>query len=263
MIGKEDQNIIYLNTEKNRGVIKNFEFLLSQSAAKYVMFSDQDDVWLPTKVEVSIQKLRELETTHPDLPILVHTDRYVVTRDLEILNSSMLKELNATEDFSLHQGLLANVVAGCTMAFNRRLADLSLPFPPVIYMHDWWIFLVAKCYGLSYCLNESTLLYRQHGGNTLGADGKSRSVSAILRRTRIFFSRNNMNDLYRVCFSQAQHLYEMEYKGGDTNQKNMQTLKNFVRAKDYKNWKLKFHVFRFNYLPRGYISKLAVLISLK
>jgi len=262
-IGKEGVNILYPNTGNNRGIIRNFEFLIEQSQAPYLMFSDQDDVWLPDKVEVSVGKVVELEQRHVGQPVLVHTDRYVVDQNLEILNPSMLSELNATEDLSLHEGLLANVAAGCTMAFNRQLAELSLPFPPVTYMHDWWLFLVAKCYGVSCCLKESTLLYRQHGNNTLGTDAKSRSVAAILRRTKLFFARGSMNELYRVCFAQAGSLYELGIKNNSTELKNMKTVQKFIEGRDYKNWKLKLHVFRFRYLPRGYISKLAVLVNLK
>lgn len=262
-IGKEDVNILYPNTGKNRGIIKNFEFLIEQSQAPYLMFSDQDDVWLPKKIELSVGKVVELEQQHIGQPVLVHTDRYVVDQNLEILNPSMLSELNATEDLSLHEGLLANVAAGCTMAFNRELAELSVPFPPITYMHDWWLFLVAKCYGVSCCLKESTLLYRQHGNNTLGTDAKSRSVAAIVRRTKNFFAPGSMNELYRVCFAQAVSLYELGIKNNSTELRNMKTVQKFIQGRGYKNWKLKLYVFRFGYLPRGYISKLAVLISLK
>jgi len=262
-IGKEEINVIYLNTGENRGVIRNFEFLINQSQAPYLMFSDQDDVWLPEKIELSVGKIRELEQRYVAQPILVHTDRCVVDQNLEILNASMLSELKATEDLSLHEGLLANVAAGCTMAFNRRLAELSIPFPPVTYMHDWWLFLVAKCYGVSYCLKESTLLYRQHGNNVLGADAKSRSMSAIRRRTRILFAQGGMNELYQICFAQAGSLYELGIKNKNGDVENMRTVHKFIEGREYRAWKLKMHVFRFRYLPRGYIGKLAVLMNLR
>lgn len=60
-IGKEEINVIHLNTGENRGVIRNFEFLINQSQAPYLMFSDQDDVWLTEKIELSVGKVRELE----------------------------------------------------------------------------------------------------------------------------------------------------------------------------------------------------------
>ena len=76
-------------------------------------------------------------------------------------------------------------------------------------MHDWWLFLVAKCYGVSYYLQESTIIYRQYGNNILGADARLRSFAVIFKRSRIYFARNSMNELCRICFSQAAHFYGM------------------------------------------------------
>lgn len=45
----------------------------------------------------------------------------------------------------------------------------ALPFPPSIPMHDWWLGLVAACGGGVAPLPEATVLYRQHGGNEVGA----------------------------------------------------------------------------------------------
>lgn len=261
---KNDRNVIYENEQGiNRGVIKNFEFLLERSDSQYIMLSDQDDIWLPGKIDVSVKKLRELEEIYTGLSVLVHTDRLIVDQDLTVLNVSQMAEMNINEDLSLHESLLSNVAAGCTMVFNRRLIELALPFPSVLYMHDWWLFLVAKCYGVSYYLQESTLLYRQHGNNTLGGDARSRSFAAILKRMRIYFAHNTMNELYRICFSQATHLYGMRLGNKASAESNLSTVKEFVRGQEYRSWKLKAHVFRFRYLPRGYIGKLAVLINLR
>ena len=41
----------------NVGVIKSFELLLANSSSEYIMFCDQDDVWLPNKVELSVLKM--------------------------------------------------------------------------------------------------------------------------------------------------------------------------------------------------------------
>ena len=55
---KDDRVKIYVQ-EKNLGYIRNFEFLLKQSKAPYVMFSDHDDVWYKNKVEKSVEKIKQ------------------------------------------------------------------------------------------------------------------------------------------------------------------------------------------------------------
>ena len=51
---KDDRIKIFLH-DRNLGSNKNFEFLLRQVESKFYMLSDQDDVWLPEKIEKTIQ----------------------------------------------------------------------------------------------------------------------------------------------------------------------------------------------------------------
>ena len=70
-------NIIIIpnNTNTNIGVIKSFELLLSQSSSKYIMFCDQDDIWLPNKISESIKTIKYIEQKQTQqTPILVHSD---------------------------------------------------------------------------------------------------------------------------------------------------------------------------------------------
>ena len=66
---------------------------------------------------------------------------------------------------------LTNVVTGCTAMVNRALLDQALPIPPEALMHDWWLALVASGFGAIGWLPQLRVLYRQHGGNVLGAQG--------------------------------------------------------------------------------------------
>src|SRR6266540_3047829 len=57
----------------NLGAFRNFSELISHSKADYIMFCDQDDVWLPRKIEISFQRMEELESSFgKDTPLLVH-----------------------------------------------------------------------------------------------------------------------------------------------------------------------------------------------
>jgi hypothetical protein len=155
------------------GPCQSFSTLLEASTASYVMFCDQDDVWLPEKVEVSLRRLQQLEARHGSaMPLAVFTDLKVVDEDLRELASSFWSQLRLRP----HQGqrlnrlLFQSVANGCTMIFNAALRARATPIPPDAVMHDWWLMLVAAAFGRTDHVDEQTVLYRQHGANVCGAD---------------------------------------------------------------------------------------------
>ena len=55
---KDDRIILHIQ-DKNLGYNRNFEFLLKQSSADYIMFADHDDIWYPNKIEKTLLKIKE------------------------------------------------------------------------------------------------------------------------------------------------------------------------------------------------------------
>ncbi len=165
------QKITLIPPQKRLGIKGNFSELMKHSQAPYMMFSDQDDIWLPHKVEASLDQLIALERQYGShLPLLVHTDLKVVNKKLEEIAPSFCHYAGLNPKLTTLNRLLAqNVLTGCTLLMNRTLADLSHPIPEEALMHDWWIALVATCFGHINFLDQATLLYRQHGRNEVGA----------------------------------------------------------------------------------------------
>jgi hypothetical protein len=134
------------------------------------MFCDQDDVWLPQKVELSVNQILKLEAENPETPILVFTDLTVVDEQLRVLSDSFWHFQRIDPQHTRPELLIFdNVATGCTVIFNRLLKDVAEPIPTEAVMHDWWLALVCSLYGKLGHLNERTILYRQHGRNDLGA----------------------------------------------------------------------------------------------
>ncbi len=161
----------------------NFAHLLKYSSADYVMFCDQDDVWLPTKIEKTYQKLLALEELHgKEAPIVVHTDLEVVDQDLNLIAPSMFEYQGLyTVCSSLTACLAKNSVTGCTMMLNSSTRRVSMPISSNAMMHDWWIVAkVIQAGGFVEWLDESLIQYRQHGGNAVGA--KRNGVKQLLNR---------------------------------------------------------------------------------
>lgn len=153
----------------NLGARENFARVLSAASedprVSFFAFSDQDDIWYPDKLERSIALLRG----DPG-PALVHTDLTVVNRLGEVLGSSFFRyrALDCREQ-RLNRLLIQNNVTGCTMVWNRALNDLLDLTRSDTVMHDWWVALTACAFGKILCLEESTVYYRQHGANVVGA----------------------------------------------------------------------------------------------
>lgn len=163
----------------------NFYSLLRQSSAPYVMACDQDDVWLPDKIERTLACMQRLEREHgPETPLLVHTDLTVVDENLQPVHPSLMR-LQDLDPRRCHfaQLLVQNIVTGCTMMVNRPLLGYLQELPRQSIMHDWWLALLAAAFGQIGFLPEPTILYRQHGANQVGAKDV-RSLSYNWRRFR-------------------------------------------------------------------------------
>ena len=169
------------------GSMRNFERLLSISRAKYIMLSDQDDIWHPDKAINLLNSIRSLEKENgTDIPLLAHSDLRVVDSMGNVISPSFLRfqHLDPYSNDWLSIAL-QNTVTGCSCVVNRKCIKSSLPFPDEVIMHDWWLALVASSAGKIIYLPKTTIDYRQHANNVVGA----RSFpSLLLDRLRLFSS---------------------------------------------------------------------------
>ena len=159
--------------DENLGCTGNVNQLLEATSAPYVALADQDDVWLPNKLEIAYQELCAVESVHgPHAPALVHTDLKLVDANLNDLGTTYVqKQLLHPSWVSPSEIALTNIVTGCTVMCNRSLLECALPFPQEALVHDWWLALVASVFGSIRFHPSSEILYRQHAANSIGASG--------------------------------------------------------------------------------------------
>lgn len=177
-------NKIHLIDGKSTGGAKyNFFYLFGQVEAPYYMTCDQDDVWLDKKIELTYDKMLTIENK-ADVPCLVYTELRVVDSELNTIADTMSEYQSLDcHKRTINQFILQNSVTGCTMMVNRTLRDKMLHITDIdnTIMHDWWAALVAAQFGETAFIDEPTILYRQHGDNSLGALGINK-LSYIVRR---------------------------------------------------------------------------------
>ncbi|MDW5267882.1 MULTISPECIES: glycosyltransferase family 2 protein [Acidobacteriaceae] len=160
----------------------NFLRLMEASTSEYICFADQDDVWLPQKLTLTMQAMGRLEARHgTTVPLLAFTDLRVVDENLATIAESLWKLhcLNPRQVNHFARLIGQNVVTGSTAMANRSLVELALRMPEAADMHDSWVALVASAFGAGEAVPVQTVLYRQHGGNILGAiEMQDRSAAA-------------------------------------------------------------------------------------
>lgn len=176
--------VLVPNAQPGMGVVRNFENLMAASlrdgVAAWVAFADQDDVWLPEKIECCLRAMQQMEQEcGAGLPCLVHSDLTVVDEGLKVISESFARYQRMDPLQCSPLSLLSvNQVTGCTMLVNRSLLRMALPLPRETIMHDWWCGLLSGS-GRRCFVPTPLILYRQHGANQVGA--KDRSL-----KTRLF-----------------------------------------------------------------------------
>jgi rhamnosyltransferase len=141
------------------GPAENFFFLLKQTDEKYIAFSDQDDIWLPSKLYNQV-KLLEL---YDEKPVLVHSTSEI------LFQGERIKRNAKCQDHTISTLAVSNCCQGCTIMINKLAKDTVLSsLPSGLVWHDWWIGLVISLKGLIIYSDETEVLYRIHGSNTIG-----------------------------------------------------------------------------------------------
>ena len=80
------------------GCRNNFFRLLEVVASDYYMFCDADDVWFSNKIELSLERMKEIELSNKYLPLLVHTDSAIYDVNLNLVEESFWKSVSINPD---------------------------------------------------------------------------------------------------------------------------------------------------------------------
>jgi GT2 family glycosyltransferase len=229
------------------GPCGSFARLMEQSNAPYVMFCDQDDVWLPNKIAKMLGHMGDLERQlGVQTPILVHSDLVVVDETLRRLHPSFwaYQRLDPVRGAVLSRLLVENVVAGCAAMANRALVEKCLPIPADAMMHDWWIALAAAALGRLESVPEPLVLYRQHAANRIGT--KRPDVGRAVGRMQVFFGEEGFRG--HLLRSQRQAQAFLEQFGAGLSSEDRATLELYAtisgRGFLARRWLLWRHGFR-------------------
>lgn len=171
-----ESRIRVLPAERHLGVIYNFERALRASKGEIVFLADQDDVWLPGKVEMCLAALNEADLVMHDAFLLGHSDAF---------ESAWGRNGKLSDIRTYRSGVVANwwknSFTGCCMAFRRKVLDKALPFPKNLPMHDQWLGLVAEKNFKVKFIDEPLVEYRQHSSNATHIE---KSPAGVLQKIK-------------------------------------------------------------------------------
>jgi len=258
---KRNPEKVFLNVnDKPAGGAKgNFLKLLGDAAAPYVMFCDQDDIWLPDKVEKTYEGMKELESdTKSNIPLLVYTDLFVVDDSLNIISDSFSDYMNLPKEVSLEKLIIQNTVTGCTVMINTVLKDLlkEAKDPDKILMHDHFAAIISQSMGIIKKIHEPTIYYRQHQGNSIGAENAD-SVGYLYRRFkrgRKLFKRDLRDSFMQIDY--YLQLYGESLK--DNSVKDL--LERYARLRYCSKIKRVIFYLKYRVLKYGLIRKIMQII---
>ncbi|MDO5146374.1 MAG: glycosyltransferase family 2 protein [Eubacteriales bacterium] len=238
---------------------KNFAHILSWAEKNlgefsYYMFCDQDDVWKEDKIAITFQAIKKAEKEN-DGPILIHTDLEVVGEQLESISSSYLRYRSINPYITqVNRMLIQNNVTGCTMLWNKKLNCLLQWDKMRPAMHDWWISLTAALLGRIIFVDKTTILYRQHGDNVVGATKVNSIGFIILRLSNLKYVKKK----FRQSVRQAQDLLCLH--GARCSRKNRVYLEQFSRLYQVNKIKRVCLILKYRFLKQSPIQVIGELL---
>jgi glycosyltransferase involved in cell wall biosynthesis len=210
---------ISIHNGPKEGFCANFLSLTNKAdiEADYYAYSDQDDVWVPEKLE---RALAALMTVPKDTPALYCSRTCVVDADDKPIGMSP----HFTKTPSFANALMQNIGGGNTMVFNLAARQLLMEAGEKVSVvtHDWWAYLlVSGCGGQVFYDPKPTVRYRQHGSNLVGMNT---SWPARIKRIQQLFQGKfrEWNDRNTVA---------LESVRGRLTPSNQQILDQFISAR--------------------------------
>ena len=248
-------NIEVMPTSKNLGPKGSFSALLEyslKSDSNYFMFCDQDDIWEEDKIEKTLKKMQDFESKFGDIPLLVHTDLEVVDENLQTIDKSFwhFEHINPNLN-EFNRLLMQNTITGCTTMINRKLAELAMPIPDTVIMHDWWLGLVASKFGKIDYVDEAMIKYRQHTQNSIGARGFS--INYVINK--IFMSMNLMPH-------QKQAKAFLEVYRESLDDETIEMLEEFSNLESKSFWQKRKTILKYKILKQGFVRNLGLVLKI-
>ena len=175
-----DNRIRLFSNEHNLGHVANFERIITLARGDFIFLSDQDDSWVPGKVDLAMSFF----SSRADVLMYHHGFGLMDVNDQEIQGGTRWRAgLRVGFGFLIGESFKPTLFGSC-LAFRKTVVDLLLPFPKFVYAHDHWATVIGALAGGIFYDSKRLVRRRIHGSNLSPASGLG-VLSKI--RVRMFF----------------------------------------------------------------------------
>lgn len=185
---KEDSRISFRKSEcKNHGAYYNFHslanFCKTLNAYDYYMFCDQDDVWLPDKIERMVMYIDKMTN---DIPQLCYGDMDIIDGENCLVGISINSELGISYK-NKYTVFFSHNVFGCNLIMNRKaffavpMIDTNQDYVKIL-SHDNLYTKFTATLGRVEFIPQVFMHYRRHQKNVTAKQNYSFGVKRILKR---------------------------------------------------------------------------------
>ena len=233
----------YFVNDKRLGFIGNFKRAVSlTSPDSYIALSDQDDIWLPEKIQAASDLLLKIEGTKR--PAMVYSDLVLVDEKRNLLNNSFRNELGqGGYTHCLETLLFGSFVNGCTMLMNPKMRNYFSSIPDNGALnHDTWMTLIAYTFGEVAVVPDSLILYRRHRNNATDV-GNFKKMGRLSRLWAEVLRSFRKNDLFEDQISFVSEFYKAFQQELDPRQKTLIQKFLKLKGKSYLEKKIALRMF--------------------
>lgn len=172
----------YIN-DRNLGPTKNFYKAISLCEGDYIMISDQDDIWLPNKIEETLKHMVEIDDGKPSL---VSSLCQNIDSQGNIVGD-ILPDKSDTQGYQ-YIFVTDSSAQGCSLMLNKALVNMVFDIikedsTSLQVMYDYFIGMVASLYGNSYQCGKRLMKYRHHANNVVAKDKGNRSLITKIKES--------------------------------------------------------------------------------
>lgn len=156
---KRDKRIKVYSNPYKPGVVKNFQNAVEHCSGDIIFFSDQDDIWMDSKIKSIIKEFED-----PRVSVVIH-DAKLTDSELNVIHESTFKFRGGVRTSFLGNFFRLSYI-GCCMAFRAAYKSVVIPIPTIYRSHDWWTGSLLSC-GKSRIsvVNKPLILHREHSNN--------------------------------------------------------------------------------------------------
>lgn len=162
---------IFVVTDEGQGVIDNFNNALAHCRGRYLFIADQDDIWLPGKIDNMIAAFGRTGAS-----LIVHNGVAIDETDT-VISDDFFSTYRIGPSF--WRNFFQSRYSGCCMAFTAEFASFVLPIPEDCDAYDRYLALCAERFARIAFMDEVFIHHRLHGKNV--TPRKSRRIDVILK----------------------------------------------------------------------------------